>query len=269
MSTKEKELDIIVLILFAIFGILYAFLTKDLFIGKSVFSGLIFTLLPTIYLGLRKKKNWTKIVVFTLVFGGLFGFIFEFFAEFNKAYHVVSTIFPFRIFGVLPLDNVLGHMMMALLTVTFYEHFIDREIHHKISKHLKFAILPGILGVFILLFLFFFNRDALSAKYPYFYAGIASIVFPLYLGFRKPQFIKNMAETAIYFFFLWLVGELVAVRLNYWIYPGNNYIGWVTIFGLSFPFEELFFWVIFYAATLISFYELFIDDHSQAPHPHV
>lgn len=269
MSIRGREIDIVVLILFALFGILYAFLTKDLFIGRSVFSGLVFTLLPTIYLGLRKKKSWNKIIVFTLVFGGLFGFLFDFYAEFNKAYHVVSTIFPFRIFGILPLDNILGHMMMALLTVTFYEHFIDREIHHKISSHLKFAVLPGVFAGLVFILLFFFNRELLQAKYPYLYAGIVAVIFPVYLGFKKPQFIKNMAETAIYFFFLWFASELLAVRLNYWIYPGNNYIGWITVFGLSFPFEELFFWMVFYAATLVSFYELFIDDHSRSPHPHV
>ena len=47
-----------------------------------------------------------------MLFGGLFGFIFEFIAEFNKAYSVVSVLFPFKVFGVLPLDNVAGHMMM-------------------------------------------------------------------------------------------------------------------------------------------------------------
>ena len=75
---------------------------------------------------MKWKKNWKKIIISTLVFGGLFGFIFEFIAEFNHAYSVISTITPFKIFGVLPIDNVLGHMMMTMLTVVFYEHFVDR-----------------------------------------------------------------------------------------------------------------------------------------------
>lgn len=260
MTLKGRRLDVVILMLLLGFGIFYAFATKDLFIGKSVFSGLVLTLLPTIYLGLRRPKNWTKIIIATLIFGGLFGFAFEFFAEFNKAYTVTSRIFPFKIFGVLPLDNVLGHMMMTLLTITFYEHFVGREVNHHVSRDLKFALLPGIFAAVVIVLIFLLNKESLHARYPYFYAGIAAIIPPIYLGFRKPQFIKNMAETAIYFFFLWFISELIAVKLGYWVYAGNNYVGWVTVFGITFPFEELFFWTLFYAASLVSYYELFIDD---------
>lgn len=264
VDIKGRKLDVLILILLIGFGIFYAFATKDLFIGKSVFGGLALTLPPTIYLGLRRKKNWGKISVATLVFGGLFGFVFEFFNEFNKAYTVISTIFPFKILGVLPLDNILGHMMMTTLTITFYEHFIGREVNHHMSKHLKFAVLPGLFAAGTILILFFFNRNALHVHYPYFYAGLAALIPPIYLGFRNPAFIKNMSETAIYFFFLWFVGELIAVRLGYWVYSGNNYVGWVTVLGATFPFEELFFWTLFYAASLVSYYELFIDDRKRS-----
>ena len=89
--------------------------------------------------------------------------------------------------------------------------------------------------------------------------GIAAIIPTILFGITRPKFIKNMAETAIYFFFLYFIVEIFAVKLNYWIYPGDNYVGWISVFGTTFPFEELFFWMLFYAATLVAYYEIFVD----------
>lgn len=258
----RKKLDILVLIGLLVVAVLYASLTRDMFIGKAAIAGVIYTIPPVIYLEIRRKKDWPKIIISTLVFGGLFGFLFEFIAEYTKAYSVISTIFPFKIFGVLPLDNVLGHMMMTLYTVVFYEHFVDREINHHISKHLKYAVLPAVFAIIAVIFIYFYKPTLLNSEYPYFYMGLAAIIPPIFLGFTRPKFIKNMAITAIYFFFFYFVAEVFAVSYNYWIYPGNNYVGWVSFFGITFPFEELFFWMMFYAASLVSYYELFIDDHT-------
>lgn len=257
-----KKLDILVLIGFMILGTVYANVTKDLYIGKSAIAGAVGMFPGIIYLSLRKRKNWPKILVSTLIFGTLFGFMFEFLAEYNKAYSVVSTLFPFKLLGVLPIDNVLGHMMMTMYTIVFYEHFIDREKHHAISKNFLHALLPAVFAIGTMLLLFFLHPSTLRIGHPYLYMGLAAIVAPIYLGFERPEFIKNMALTAIYFFFFYFIAEFFAVRYQYWIYPGNNYVGWVTILGVTFPFEELFFWMMFYAATLVSYYELFIDDHS-------
>jgi len=257
---SSKTLDIFVLILLFLFASAYTYLTKDLFIGKALFSGMVYFLPSVIYLGLRSKKYWKKIMVSTLIFGGLFGFIFEFIQEFNQAYRVTSHVFP-RILGVVPLDNILGHMLMAFLTLVFYEHFIDRKKTSHVSKHIFFALIPSLIVIILTLFLFIVKPDLLILRYPYFYMGLAAIIPPILLGLTKPAFIKDMATVAIYFFFLYFIVEIVAVKLSWWIYPGNNYIGQVTVAGVTYPFEELFFWMMFYAASLVSYYELFIDEN--------
>jgi hypothetical protein len=63
--------------------------------------------------------------VATLVFGSLYGFYFEFIQEFSHGYTVTSMLMPFKLFGVLPIDNILGHTEMTLFTLTFYQHFIS------------------------------------------------------------------------------------------------------------------------------------------------
>lgn len=186
---RKKEVDIIVLLILLVIAVLYANITKDLYIGRSAIAGAIYILPPVLYLSLRKKKNWKKIIVSTLVFGGLFGFIFEFIAEFNKAYSVISILFPFRLFGVLPIDNVLGHMMMTLLTIVFYEHFIDREVNHHISKNLSHALLPALSAITFIILAFFFQPNLIRIGHPYLYMGLAAIC---------PPPLPRIYQTAIY-----------------------------------------------------------------------
>jgi hypothetical protein len=242
-------------------GSIYAYITRNLFIGRPLIVGAVFSLLPAFYLCFRRKKNWNKIIVSVIVFGGIFGFLCDFYSEYTKAWHVVPLVIPYRILGVSSLDDILGFMMMTFLTVVFYEHFVEHERNKHISKNLDKAILPGIFAIIVLLLIYFLNPNLLQLQYPYFYMGIAAILPALFLAYNKPQFIKNMAETAIYFFFFYLIFEIFAVSYGYWIYPSNSYIGWINLLWIRFPFEELFFWMMFYAASLVSYYELFVDEY--------
>lgn len=258
-----KRLDVFVLILLLSVSSFYAYVTKDLFAGKALFVAIMFLVPPIIYMGLRGgHKNWEKILVSTLVFGGLFGFSLDFIAEYTRTWTVTSLIFPIRILGVNSLENLIGIMLMTALTVVFYEHFVDREKNHHVSKHLIYAVLPAIFVIAYLLFVFFYQPTLLHAKYPYLIMGIFAITPTITLSFIKPNLIKKMAITAIYFFFLYFIIELFAVSYGWWVFKGNNYIGWITFFGIAFPFEELFFWMLFYAASIVSYYELFIDDEA-------
>jgi hypothetical protein len=257
MRRKLTDFFVVTFLLFV--ATLYAlYIPQNIIWGKSVICGFIYLAPSIIYLGLRAKKNWRKIFVFSLVFGALFGFIFEFIAQYNKAYAVISTLTPYKFLGVLPLDNIIGHFMMATMTFVFYEHFIEQKIGAKISKRINHAIFLG-LGISILIIVLFLLHLLPHISYPYLVMGTLAILFPLSLAITQPRFIKNMSMMAIFFFFLYLLMEVVAVHNSWWIYPGGEYVGWVDFLGSHFPIEELLFWMLFYAATLISFYEYCMD----------
>ena len=256
----NKRLDVIILVLLMIAGLFYAFATASTFFGKPLVVCVMFMLPPIVYLGLREKKNWKKILVATVLFGAIFAFPFDFIAEYTKSWSVINLVFPWKILGVEPIDNVIAYILFTALTIVFYQHFIDKEKKKNISKNVKWGFAVGIAILLFFLFAYFFNHALLSFQYPYFTMGLIAIIPPIVLGFIRPDVFKKMAVISVYFFFLYFAFEYCAVRNNYWIYTGNNYVGWVNVFGATFPFEELFFWMLLYAPALVAYYKIFIDE---------
>lgn len=258
----NKKLDLIVVALIFLISILYSFVFKDFYIGKALWVGAIGGIPSVIYLGIREKKNWIKIGIATIIFGGIFGFFFEFLAELNNSYEVIERVFP-RIFGVMPLDNVLGHVMMALLTFTFYQHFIKRDADQKMSRFVNYALILGAIFVCLELVLFFINPQILNIHYEYAMFGSLALIPVVYIAIRRPWNIPNILKLTPYFFIQYFIVEISAISNSWWAYPGQYYLGWVSVFGLRFPAEELFFWMIFYAPFLVACYELFLEPRNR------
>ena len=67
---SKKEIDVLILVLLAIIGLLYANFTKDMFVGKAAIAGIVYIVPSIIYLGLRKKKKYTAVItIFLTNFG--------------------------------------------------------------------------------------------------------------------------------------------------------------------------------------------------------
>ncbi len=239
---------------------LYSLLTQGTPLGKPLLLGAFYSGFITLYLGWREPKNWRKITMAVVLFGVIFPFFLDFIAEFTLTWSTVVRVFEAKIFGVVPVDNILGYMVMTLATVVFYEHFLDDERDPRISSNLIFGVVPGLVAVGLLLVIYFVCPELLHQRYPYLCLGLAAITPPIILAKERPKLIRKMVATAAYFFVMYFIIELFAVSYDWWIYTGDNYIGWVTIFGRTFPFEEFFFWMMFYAASTVSYYEIFVDD---------
>ncbi len=215
--------------------------------------------LPSIYLMLRERKNYRKIFWSVVVLGLLMGFFSDFLAEFNGAWHVINLVIPYKILGVEPVDSILGYAFMVLFMVTFYEHFIDDERNRRLSKNASRLFLLGIIAVTLLVAVYLESQTILKISHMYLKAGLAMMLFPVIYGFSHPKILTKFSAMALFFIPVYLMAEIVVLKNNGWTFPGQ-YIGWVTIFGVTFPFEELFFWMICYAGIIVAFYEHFIDD---------
>jgi hypothetical protein len=67
--------------------------------------------------------------------------------------------------------------------------------------------------------------------------------------------------TAAYFFYFNIIYEIVGLRLRWWDFPGTQFVGHVSLFGVTFPFEEFFFWLVLGGFMVLSYFELF--DNTQ------
>ncbi len=240
-------------------GYLYNLLAAHTLAGKALIGAGALVCPSIAYLGYRRKKPWKKLLYATVIFGGLFGFFFEFIQEFNRSYSVISRIFP-KILDTVPPDNVLGHMLMVLFMLTFYEHFINKHTSNRISPRIKYGALLGGICIAITLILFYTQPSLMRLDYPYAYLGLIAIL-PLFVyGYRHPKLAYQLVLMMPFFFYLYLLTEILAVRYSWWIYPGAHYIGHVQIFSESFPFEELFFWMLLYAPAVTAYYKIFMDN---------
>jgi len=252
-SNKKLDFTIVCLMIAAGLGI------SILFKLKPLSGALVYLLLPSLYLIFREKKNFWKIFWGVVIFGFVVGFAFDFIQTFNRSWIVTGLVFPWKFFGVLPFDDLLDWGIAALFIFTFYEHFLDDEKNTKISKNLKWAILVFSAGLLVCIGLYLAFPRAITLSYAYLIGGIVAIIFPLIFSARKKNFLEKALKLTAFFFFVWLFAELVCLKYGGWIFPGQ-YIGTVSLFGLTFPFEELFFWMMCYSATTVAYYEFFIDD---------
>ena len=252
----NKKIDL--LVVFLLLGITAAI--SLIFNFKPLIAFLLYLLSPSIYLILREKKNFFKIFWAVVVFGIIFGFGFDFVVTLNEGWIVTQLVLPLRLFGFYPiLDDVLAFMLMTLFIVVFYEHFLDDEKNRRISNNLKWLITFSLVILILIFTAYLINPNFLRIPYAYLVGGIFAIAFPFVFSLYKLRFLEKFLKLAAFFFVVWFVLELICLKAGGWIFPGE-YIGMVEIFGVKFPFEELFFWMMWYAAAVVSYYESFIDD---------
>lgn len=225
-------------------------------------STILFFVIPSIYLFIRKPKSIKRIFLASFLFGILFGFIFDFLAEINDAWSwspIKGLVFPDKILGIVSIDVMIWFFFWVFLIVVFYEHFIERDRSDKISPNFKYAFYPGIIVFVLVLMVFFINPEILKVDYAYLFLGLFALIPFIILVFRKPALLGKFVKVSAFFFFLYLVFEITSLKLGQWNFPGQ-YIGTVQLFGVIFPFEEFFFWILMSSTIVLAYYELFVDD---------
>lgn len=228
---------------------------------RPLVSSIFFFILPSAYLLVRNPRPLKRIFTGALLFGILFGFILDFVAIFNGAWSepVEQLVFQYKIFTVVPIDHIIWFFFWALLIIVFYEYFIERDLSDFVSHNIRYAFLPSIAALISILIIYFTNPNFLKFNYAYFFLGLFTLAPFFYLAFKKPLLLIKFVKISPFFFFLFLIFELTALKLNQWYFPGE-YIGTVTLFNLTFPFEEFFFWILMSSTVVLSYYELYVDD---------
>lgn len=222
---------------------------------------LLFFALPCVYILWRNPSIGPKSFVFALIFGTVFYLLLDPIATINNAWYITQTIFTFRLFGIITLENYIYAITWVLFATLFYEHFFDKgQKGDKNSPRIKYAAYPLFFITILVTVTFFINQSWLIIPYFYLVAGFVLAVIPLTLFlFSFPKFIVRFFIFGAYFTFVLFLFEIVALQNGYWTFPGH-FLGLVNVFGYKFPVEELFIWILVATPGLMAYYEFFGDD---------
>ena len=255
---NKSYLDVLAMILLPIIAsVITLVLETNLFV-----SVLLFFALPALYLGIRKKRIVKKSIIFSLLLSVPLSLFIDVIAAVNGSWVVPETVFPFKLFGVATMEVYLYGFFWVLSAVLFYERFFDNgKSRTKTSPHIYFLLYLSVILIAYTSVGFLLYEPLLFIPYFYFWCGIILVVIPWFVFlYYYPEFIRRHLVLTAYFFFLLFIFEIVALEVGQWIFPAQDFIGLVKVFGFQFPIEELFIWMIAATPALLSYYEFFDDD---------
>jgi len=249
---KEVHTDIAIVLLLPIIASLASLLFKTNLMISEVLFGLVF-----VWLSYRVSHLILRVSLFSLVVLAPLWLVWDYLAHVDKSWFV-PTIFPFRLFGQLPFEDLFFGFIWIYGVIIFYERFFHSKPHKLVAKRLKYLIYASVILVVAFLALMFTVRDLVVIPYVYVWFGFLFILGPtiVFLCYRQ-EFIKPFFITGAYIFAYSLLWELTALYLGHWTFTGTNVIGWVEFFSFRLPFEELFFALVVAPWAWLTYYVYF------------
>jgi hypothetical protein len=256
--SSQHRVDFLVLGLLLIVAVILSFFFSVNFLCSTA----LFLVAPALWISARSPQKILRALLFAFVFTIPFLIIVDHIAALDQAWHV-PTIFSFRLLGTIPLEDFFVGLSISYLLSIFYEHFYKKEVAPIFCKSMWSFVKISIVALCIFFLLFFFSPEHLFIPYAYLIVGTALlIILPILFLFCFPSFFFRFCSAVLYFFPLLFAMEIIGLKLGHWSFPGTHFIGWVHLFGVQFPFEELLFWIILAPVSFFSYYEYFNNDRS-------
>lgn len=223
---------------------------------------LLFFGLPAAFLLWRKPSNLLKATLAAFLLGTVWGFSFDYIAEFNKAWGWSTNTglaLPLHFFGVVSLDILVWYFLWVFLTIVFYEYFAEYDFSKRVSPNYKKALIAGLVVIPLVVGLSKIAPALLTFQYAYLWLGSMTLIPFAAIVLKRPSIFPKVLEIVPFFILLYLAFELTALHTGLWSFPGH-YIGTVSVMGLTFPLEEMIFWVVISSAVTAAYHEFVVDD---------
>lgn len=223
-------------------------------------TAFLFFVIPSLYLSYKRKDLIKKTAIVSLVFTITLTFIVDYLVHQDGGWQNFSVI-NFYLFDSFPIDDFLWGYLYFYYIFIFYEYFFDRDRNKaKISTKFKYLEIGAIVSNMIFILAIILFPDKIKLPYAYtFLVVFYAVIFPIILFQKEKKIFSNIIKTGLFFSFLSILYEYVANVMGNWTFPGNNFLGFVTILDVTFPLEELF-WLIFTVPAMLIYYEFFADD---------
>jgi hypothetical protein len=266
--SKSRKNDFVLVIIFPLVALFLSFLFK----ANFLISTLMFFGLPSIWLSFKHKRSIKKTLFFSAVFTIPLAVIIDYIMVVSGAWYIVDTIFTFRLFNIIVLEQFVWAFSYCYLIIIFYEYFFDTKVkesvfyffgkHEKVfTKPMKRLVAALVVAISIFFVFLLINPSLLQIKYAYVLIGLIVFFIPLAIFLLEfPNLFTKFLKVSIYFFYLSILVELAGIKLNHWIFPGQYFVGWFNFFGHTIPLEEFFFYFVICAAAGLAYYEFFADD---------
>jgi len=254
----NKKIDLIILFFYFIIGAAFCYIFKINAFG----SILVFFGLPSLYLTIRNPKYIKKSIIFSFILGVPMIILIDYIAHLTGQWIIPHSILPYRLFTYVSVEVIFWAILNVYSVVIFYEYFLNHRSTDKVwLPHMKY-LLSFVSFLFVLFLIFYyFLPNLLHIPYFYLMFGIFWIFIPLLIHFiLHPNFLGRFLEVAAYFFYVTFLYEIVALKVGWWDFPGKQFVGWIHIFNVKFPIEELVFWLLLFAMIVLAIYEYFDDD---------
>lgn len=235
-------------------GVLTLLLPLNLMAATLLFFGP-----PILYLSLRRQDMVLRTLVYSTAIMTI-SILSDYLAEQDRSW-VSTTMFDFRVAGVVPIEALIWLFMFTYLIVAFNQYFFDSEDHPVVGKRMPIVFITA--GV-VLAWACLTAVWNLHFTVDYFYIkfGLLFLLLPLIIFLMMyPRYRRRLALMVPYFFVIGMMNLLISLHKDHWAYPGEHYIGWMQLGPYGFPVEEFVFWIILYAPFLISQFELFNNDN--------
>jgi len=254
---KRESIDLALILIWPIIAMILSFLIKP----NSLTSIILFLGLPAIYLSFQGKEYVKKVFLFSIAVSIPLMIVLDYISHLTGDWYIFSSI-PYRLFGFVSFEVLLWAFSTCYFIIIFYEYFINKHRTKKTwSPKIKYIAGAGVLLLIVFLILLVTLPSLLNIPYFYLIWGTFILLIPfLFQLFKYPKTTSKFFLAGAYFFYLHFIYEVTGLKLRWWTFPGPNFIGWVNMFGIGFPVEEIIFWFILLALTTISYYEYFDDD---------
>ena len=141
------------------------------------FSTIFFFCIPALYLSFRTKKAVLRTLIFSLPFSLVAILFIDHLAALDKSWFV-PTIFPFKIFNTIPLEDIFLGFSFVYFICIFYGHFLDKGDHALVGRRMKYFSFAGISFSALFILLIFTKNQFLHIHYWYLIEGIVLMLSP-------------------------------------------------------------------------------------------
>ncbi len=255
-SVTKRHKELVALYIWPLVAVVLALATHATYF-QSLF---LFWGIPSILLTIWARKHALKAAVFAAFFT-VFLMALDLVYYITHQWYVVTTS-DYRLLGFIAWEDIIYFFLFVYFPVMFWEHFHERQGRERTwGKKMTRLVCIFLFSSIAIFTTWMWAPHFLQVPYFYLLSCLLFVAAPLLFEIVfNPKLGLKFISTGLYFAYVAIAYELTALRLGLWNYPSNQFIGWIEIVGLRFPLEELFAWILFGAAAILTIYEYFDDD---------